>query len=79
MQFFTNLGGCENKICHYHSICETDERGRSHCVCPQVCLPANDPICGSDNKDYKNECEMQVESCKLQKYINVASKGKYYV
>ncbi|RWS29760.1 agrin-like protein [Leptotrombidium deliense] len=68
-------GGCENKICQFYSLCETDGFGQSKCVCPETCVALNDTVCGSDGKTYANECEMKVTACKQQKYITVVSKG----
>lgn len=72
-------GGCENQLCPFYSICQTDGEGRSQCVCPDSCVTINDPVCSSDGRTYGSECEMKVESCKQQTYLTVKSKGNYSI
>ncbi|XP_048581312.1 uncharacterized protein LOC5512067 isoform X7 [Nematostella vectensis] len=47
--------------------------GRPACSCPSSCgdesLPQ--PICGSNNKTYANECELRMDSCKNNKSIAI--------
>ncbi|XP_054266356.1 agrin-like [Macrosteles quadrilineatus] len=60
---------CSGKVCPPGARCVPDAEGRSaSCVCPRHCPQYGDhsasrPVCGSDNQDYKNQCEMSRAAC----------------
>ncbi|MEQ2178120.1 hypothetical protein GOODEAATRI_010708 [Goodea atripinnis] len=46
------------------------------CMCPLSCDSNPDQmVCGSDGKDYRNECELHQHACKNQKNIRVQYQG----
>ena len=56
-------------------MCEANIYGIYECVCPQVCLRLDKPICGSNGVTYDNECELRVRSCLAQTEITIAHLG----
>ena len=57
------------------AICEMNKRGPK-CVCPEECVKFDSPVCGSDDKVYPNECELNVQACRRQAVIVVVSQGE---
>uniref|UniRef100_T1KV29 Kazal-like domain-containing protein n=1 Tax=Tetranychus urticae TaxID=32264 RepID=T1KV29_TETUR len=66
---------CDKLKCKYYAICEANIYGIYECVCPQVCLRLDAPICGSNGVTYDNECELRVRSCLAQTDITIAHLG----
>ena len=46
------------------------------CFCDIDCPLTGDYICGADQKTYPNQCQLQKASCKEQRSIAVAYKGR---
>ncbi|XP_060085259.1 agrin-like, partial [Ylistrum balloti] len=69
--------GCgEQDQCEFYSICDKTS-DHPTCVCPKACRQDQVvKLCGSDGKTYRNECELMLESCRLQQLIIVASIGE---
>ena len=44
--------------------------------CDIRCDTEFNPVCGSDNETYANECVMRAESCLLRKIITVLHEGE---
>ena len=71
--------------CMFGAICIPGMDGLSaSCQCPKNCSnygigkddAKNGPLCGLDGKYYKNQCEMKIQSCQIQKNIEIKFYGK---
>ena len=68
---------CGGGKCTHGAKCDLDAtKGNTYiCNCNTFCPQVNDPVCGSDGKDYSNECLMNVSVCSTKRLITVVSKG----
>lgn len=68
---------CTEVTCSYGSTCVQSSDGLSaKCMCPLGCEgKAEKTVCGSDGRDYRNECELHQHACKNQKNIRVQYQG----
>ncbi|XP_038145818.1 agrin isoform X3 [Cyprinodon tularosa] len=68
---------CTEVTCSYGSTCVKSSDGMSaKCMCPLSCEgKPQQAVCGSDGKDYRNECELHQHACKTQKNIRVQFQG----
>ncbi|XP_017266760.1 agrin isoform X2 [Kryptolebias marmoratus] len=68
---------CSEVTCSYGSTCIQSSDGLSaKCMCPLSCDGKPDQtVCGTDGKDYRNECELHQHACKNQKNIRVHDQG----
>ncbi|XP_054869234.1 agrin isoform X7 [Amphiprion ocellaris] len=68
---------CTEVTCSYGSTCVQSSDGLSaKCMCPLGCEGKSvQTVCGSDGKDYRNECELHQHACKNQKNIRVQYQG----
>ncbi|KAH9416856.1 hypothetical protein DERP_011971 [Dermatophagoides pteronyssinus] len=59
--------------CNYYSKCQLNEQNNNipECICPQVCIRVDQPVCGDNGITYENECELRIASCRLRKQINI--------
>ena len=65
------MRGCQEKICKYGSTCEDHIDGNPQCVCSFHCPSIHEPVCGSDNMVYTNDCTLKQESCRRQEQLFV--------
>uniref|UniRef100_A0A668A9S5 Agrin n=1 Tax=Myripristis murdjan TaxID=586833 RepID=A0A668A9S5_9TELE len=68
---------CTEVTCSYGSTCVQSSDGLSaKCMCPLGCEgKLHQTVCGSDGKDYLNECELHQQACKHQKNVRVQHLG----
>ncbi|XP_032376917.1 agrin isoform X11 [Etheostoma spectabile] len=68
---------CTDVVCSYGSTCVQSSDGLSaKCMCPLGCEGKREQtVCGSDGKDYRNECELHQHACKNQRNIRVQYQG----
>uniref|UniRef100_A0AAX7V8W2 Agrin n=1 Tax=Astatotilapia calliptera TaxID=8154 RepID=A0AAX7V8W2_ASTCA len=68
---------CTEVACSYGSTCVQSSDGLSaKCMCPLGCEgKPKQVVCGSDGKDYVNECELHQHACKNKKNIRVQYQG----
>lgn len=62
---------CSSVSCSYGSTCVRSTDGQTaKCVCPTTCagIPEN-IVCGSDGKDYRNECTLNKQACDNQENL----------
>lgn len=44
--------------------------------CDLVCPTIHDPVCGTDDKTYSNECFMKSKTCEEKNNVSVAHEGE---
>lgn len=67
---------CEAHYCAYGRCKIVDaERGQVKCECPDSCPPLPQPVCGSDNSTYTNECHLIREGCLRQRPLFVTKES----
>ncbi|KAI1287382.1 Agrin [Halotydeus destructor] len=73
---------CLDLVCQYGADCIRSKDGKkADCLCPEKCYTYGDsvgsrPVCGSDGRDYPNECELRRRACKESKDIVAKFPGR---
>ncbi|XP_063988632.1 agrin-like isoform X5 [Diachasmimorpha longicaudata] len=70
-----NQEPCEKTYCAWGAVCVVSETGRGLCQCPQDCPPTLEPVCGSDDVTYGNQCLMRQASCRNRTNTRVEHQG----
>ncbi|XP_028410904.1 uncharacterized protein LOC114533564 isoform X4 [Dendronephthya gigantea] len=74
----TVVNVCNGATCTHGSKCVLNPATKSSymCSCTFFCPQHYDPVCGSDGRDYNNECLLNATVCTLRKTVTVVKKGK---
>ena len=67
---------CDDLDCPYGSDCIVGDDNLPHCVCPDCSDVSLDPVCGSDQRTYKSECNLMRVVCRYGRHISVVQKGR---
>lgn len=73
---------CIDLNCPFGAECIRSKDGKkAECVCPQKCYTFGDsvgsrPVCGSDGRDYPNDCELRRRACAHNKSIESKFPGR---
>ncbi|KAG8316609.1 hypothetical protein J6590_046655 [Homalodisca vitripennis] len=79
--FLDSRDPCQNRSCPPGARCIPSPDGQSaSCLCPKHCPVysqhlALNPICGTDNRDYRDQCEMHRTACEQELIVNVKYEG----
>ena len=68
---------CDSTSCRYGARCRFT-RGYPECTCPveSECPVDVKPVCGSDGRNYPNECVMTARACLMGKDVTAAYHGR---
>ncbi|XP_028394002.1 collagen alpha-5(VI) chain-like [Dendronephthya gigantea] len=66
---------CAAVDCEHGAKCSAQADDSTLCQCNEKCPTTSDPVCGSNEVSYDNECEMKRDMCLKQKPISVKRKG----
>lgn len=73
---------CVDLDCQFGSECIRSRDGKkAECVCPEKCFTYGDsvgsrPVCGSDGRDYPNDCELRRRACSFNITIEPRFSGR---
>jgi len=63
--------------CPFYGVCRVAEHGNPVCECIMDCPVVNDPVCGSDGKNYSSECILKSQACQTKTFVRaVGSSAK---
>ncbi|XP_050313632.1 agrin-like isoform X2 [Anthonomus grandis grandis] len=67
---------CEKTYCAWGAQCVNAPDGKALCQCPTSCKAKIEPVCGTDNVTYDNQCSLRVASCKARLDVRVKHSGE---
>ncbi|KAM9364077.1 tomoregulin-2-like isoform 2-T2 [Pholidichthys leucotaenia] len=70
----TDLFLCDTNTCKFDGEC-LRIGDMVTCICDFKCNNDYAPVCGSNNKNYQNECFLRRDACKLQSEVLIMSEG----
>lgn len=67
---------CSNKTCpDSRQYCRV-VNDTAICECNEMCTFEWNPVCGSDDRTYPNQCNLEVEACKSGRTLTVVKSGE---
>ena len=63
---------CEKRACKHYAQCVSYDDGRTECECEDQCAKVEEPVCGTDDRDYTNECVIKATACRESRDLAVA-------
>ncbi|XP_054874869.1 follistatin-related protein 1-like [Amphiprion ocellaris] len=67
---------CSRTVCAAGRVCVSTVRGEPECRCLEQCDSSEHWVCGSNNKSYRNHCELHRDACTSQTKIHVEHPGR---
>ncbi|XP_066155435.1 agrin-like isoform X4 [Euwallacea fornicatus] len=67
---------CEKTYCAWGAQCVNAPDGKALCQCLTSCKVKSDPVCGTNNVTYDNQCLLRVASCKARLDTRVKHSGE---
>lgn len=49
--------------------------GRTSCKCVEKCPRLQEPVCGTDKRDYSSVCEMKARACAEKRDVQIMNYG----
>ncbi|XP_071840529.1 agrin-like isoform X4 [Apostichopus japonicus] len=65
---------CDNIQCGYGEVC-LPNGAEASCICQNSCDSVEEPVCGSNGRDYENMCKMTLAGCKSKNNITAVFEG----
>uniref|UniRef100_A0A3P8T7A1 Follistatin like 1 n=1 Tax=Amphiprion percula TaxID=161767 RepID=A0A3P8T7A1_AMPPE len=70
---------CSRTVCAAGRVCVSTVIGEPECRCLEQCDSSEHWVCGSNNKSYRNHCELHRDACTSQTKIHVEHPGRCQV
>ncbi|XP_076261775.1 agrin-like isoform X1 [Rhynchophorus ferrugineus] len=67
---------CEKTYCAWGAQCVNAPDGKALCQCLTSCRAKIEPVCGTDNVTYENQCQLRVASCRARLDTRVKHNGE---
>ncbi|KAK7884832.1 hypothetical protein WMY93_027955 [Mugilogobius chulae] len=72
----SGVESCEQDKCRMFGGSWDEDAEEDRCVCDFSCQSVpHSPVCGSDGKNYSNECELKKARCEKQEHLQIQNQG----